>query len=134
MFSSSSLDHIVFVGHCCAMRTESFWLWTLKSVRNKTLALWTGRLRTMTMSRWSARGGHMEGSTLQMVMGLMRVSLHQMLSRCVQLEVVVSNVWMPRGSEICMLYSVMRSIRGSIISGELKRCLFVSVPRGGGDG
>ena len=66
-----------------------------------------------------------------MVVGFSGLSLHHMLSGCVQLEVVVSYVCMPGGNGICMLCSVMRSSSGFIMPAELYKCLFLSVSQRG---
>lgn len=64
----------------------------------------------------------MEGSTSHRVIGSFGLSLRQMLSGCVQLEVTVSYVGISGGSAITMLCSVMRSTRGLIMPAVLYRC------------
>lgn len=85
----------------------------------------------MVIGRWSACGGCKLGSISQIVIGLTELSLLQTLSGCMQLEVAVSYICIPRGNVICMLCLVMRSRSGFIISAELKRVLFSSVSHKG---
>ena len=76
----------------------------------------------------------MEGFTLQVMIGSLRLLLHQMLSGHVQLDVMVLYIGMSGSSTIIMLCSVIKSRSGFIILAELYRCLLLLGSHRGGDG